>query len=163
MRAALISLLLAACSGGSYALGKQTMAELRHVHGSPAHGVPGPWVIMGYRIGENALHRLRLSREEAHAVKVTHRGPQEFQYSCMLDGLLVSTGASPGKMNLWFEAASEPEQLQTTIEDRKTGRVLHYRVSKRAFQAFDGVDYKDFPAAADKLAEMPDDVLFDVD
>lgn len=158
-----VILALAACAGHPYALSGSTVSELRRVHGAPEHGVPGPWVMLGYRLGEDAMKRLGLSREQAHAVKVTHRAPAEFQYSCMLDGLLVATGASPGKMNLWFEPVSSADELQTTIEDRKTGRTLRYRISERAAKAFEGVDYKDFPDAAARLADMPSDALFTVD
>lgn len=134
--------------------------EVRRVHGAPAHGVPGPWALAGWRIGKDALERLGASRRQPWALLVTHRSPREVGYTCMLDGLQAATGASPGKMNLLHEAIEDG--LETVIVDRRSGRTLTYRLAPEFEARFGDVDHADFPAAAFSLDALPDEAVFTV-
>jgi hypothetical protein len=138
------------------------VARTRFVHGAPGHGVPGPWALTGYRIGENALGRLGLTREQAWELRVTHRSQPEVRYTCMMDGLMAATGVSPGKMNLKFEPVSSEDALVTVVTQPRTHRQLTY-VLKPAFRdRIRPVDFADFPTAERALAATPDDELFTV-
>jgi formylmethanofuran dehydrogenase subunit E len=82
-------------TGGEFEL---TLDErLNHVR--EVHGEAGPWAVAGYRIGERALKELSVPRH-SFGLLVLHRAPAEVQYSCVTDGLMAATGASPGKLNL---------------------------------------------------------------
>src|SRR5262249_50010144 len=48
--------------------------EVRFVHGAPEHGVPGPWALVAYRIGKDALAKLGQQRG-SFSIAVTHRSP----------------------------------------------------------------------------------------
>ena len=53
----------------------ECLARVREVHGGG-----GPWAVVGYRMGQRALHDLDRPRH-SFAVRVTHRCPAEVQYS----------------------------------------------------------------------------------
>lgn len=135
-------------------------AQVRAVHGAPAHGVPGPWALIGFRIGADALRRLGATRDDARELLVTHRAPRAARYACVLDGLQASTGASPGKLNLQLEPVARPEALETVVQHRPSGRRLRYRLEPGFLARFQEVDYADFPAAARDLDALPDQALF---
>jgi len=59
-----LSLLLVAPDGGTLDT-HDAVSATRFIHGSPDHGVPGPWALSGFRIGAHALKRLGLTREQA--------------------------------------------------------------------------------------------------
>ena len=136
--------------------------DVRFVHGAPAHGVPGPWAMAGYRIGKNALERLGITRERSWEIVVTHRCPSKVQYTCMLDGLLAATGASPGKMNLVHETAADEDSLETVVVHTPTNRQLVYRLKKELRDKIRPIDYAEFPAAEKMLESLKDDEIFEV-
>jgi formylmethanofuran dehydrogenase subunit E len=139
----------------------EAVREVRFVHGAPEHGVPGPWALSGYRIGKNALARLGITREKAWEIVVTHRSPKKVQFTCMMDGLLAATGASPGKMNLLHEEATE-EALETVVTHKPSGKVLTYRLTKSFREKIGPVERADFPKAAAMLEGMKDEEVFTV-
>ncbi len=137
--------------------------EVRFVHGAPSHGVPGPWALTAHRIGKDALHRFGIARERSWEIVVTHKAPKSVRYTCMLDGFLASTGASPGKMNLLHEAVESEEQLETVVLHKPTKRTLTYRLVKAFRDEIRDVEYAKFPEAAQKLDAMKDEQVFTVE
>jgi len=68
------------------------------------HGHLGPWVTVGAMIGHDALQRLETPGQ--WEIEVICWMPPEKQcrpFSCILDGLQVSTGATMGKQNIRFD------------------------------------------------------------
>jgi len=140
---------------------QERQAQVRFVHGSPGHGVPGPWALAGHRIGLHALEKLERKRGQVWGVRFVHRCPQEVRYTCMVDGLQAATGASLGKLNLSLEAASA-EELETVVVDAERGLTLRYRLTPSFRERFYEVDYADFPQAARQLDALPDEEVFEV-
>jgi formylmethanofuran dehydrogenase subunit E len=161
MTALLLALLSAAPTG--VPAKTDPIAASRFIHGAPAHGVPGPWVLSGYRVGAHALKRLGLTREQAFELEVVHRAVPEVRYACMADGLMASTGASPGKLNLSMENVDTEDELETIVTHKKTGLQLVYRLKKELRDRIRETDYADFPRAAKMLAALKDDALFTVE
>ncbi len=137
--------------------------EVRFVHGAPEHGVPGPWALVAYRIGKDALTRFGVKREQSWDLIVTHRSPRKVQYACMLDGLLAATGCSPGKMNLVHEAVEGEDDLATTILHKPSKRTLTYKLTKSFRDKIRSVDEAAYPAMAKIMESMKDDEVFTVE
>lgn len=135
-------------------------ASVRFVHGAPPHGTPGPWALAGHRIGVDALRRLGVTRGDAWGITVTHRAPAEVRYTCVIDGVQAATGASLGKLNLALEPVASPDDLETVVVERRTGRTLTYRLTPAFRARFFDADYDAFPQAARELDRLPDDEVF---
>lgn len=135
----------------------------RFVHGSPPHGVPGPWALSGYRIGANALKRLGLTREQSFELDVVHRSEPSIRYTCMADGLMASTGASPGKLNVKLENVGSEDELVTIVTHARSKRALTYRLTKTFRDRIREVPYADFPKAAKALEKLSDAEVFTVE
>lgn len=134
---------------------QEAAKAVRFIHGSPAHGIPGPWALLGHRMGLDALQRLHKSREQSWDLLITHRAPAEVKYTCMVDGLQASTGTSAGKLNLRHETIASAAHVESLVRDKKSGRTLRYKPSKAFVEAFNATDYADFPAAAEELFAKP--------
>lgn len=136
--------------------------EVRFVNGAPAHGVPSPWALTGYRIGQHALAKLGVTRDRSWETVVTLRSPREERFTCVLDGLLASTGASPGKLNLVLETVADEDEIEVVIVHKPTGRSLTYTLAKAFRDKIRGVETAGFPAAAKALGALPDGDVFAV-
>lgn len=62
------------------------------------HGHIGPYAVLGYRLGCWLLERLGCGKYFGAHITVT--GPGVTPYTCLLDGLQLSTGHTLGKRNL---------------------------------------------------------------
>jgi formylmethanofuran dehydrogenase subunit E len=83
------------------------------------HGIPAPFAVAGYLMGEHALTALGLERFSPE-VEVTHHSPATPLWTSVADGLQAATGASLGKLNL--KHAIEAKETYAVIRNRKTGR-----------------------------------------
>lgn len=90
------------------------------------HGSAGVFAVVGYSMGQRALHELGEARG-SFDLEVTHRTPMKVQYSCVADGVQASTGVSAGKLNLDLVEAPVSE-FETIFRDRKTGKQLVFRI-----------------------------------
>jgi formylmethanofuran dehydrogenase subunit E len=125
------------------------------------HGGVGPWAVVGYRMGERALHELGLERH-SHDLRVSHFCPKKVQFTCMADGVHAATGASGGKLNLQiFESARG--ELHTTFENIKTGRSVTFRIEPKLAEKIKDLPYDQFEAVSAGLAKEPDEALFSMD
>ncbi len=124
------------------------------------HGHVGPWAVLGYRMGEHARENLNLPRH-SRGFLVVHHTPMEFKYTCVADGLMATTGASPGKMNLNLEPATL-DDLHVVITDRYSGRVLTYRVRPEIVSQIRDIQPEQLHQSSHDLATLPDARLFEV-
>jgi len=69
------------------------------------HGHLGPYAVLGYRLGSWLLHRLGCGKYFGAHITVTGAGTTP--YTCLLDGLQVSTGHTLGKRNLTLNIAAD--------------------------------------------------------
>jgi formylmethanofuran dehydrogenase subunit E len=122
------------------------------------HGAAGVFAVAGYRMGQRALHDLAIPRG-SFALDVTHRTPLEVQYSCVADGWQAATGVSAGKLNLHIVEVS-PEQTQTLIRDKKSGRALLFRLRTEFLKKYLNTPPDKQVAAGREVADLPDDQIF---
>ncbi len=88
-----------------------TMADLERFHGHV-----GPFVALGARMGEYAITQYNLPRY--FGITVDAECPAIPPHACLIDGLMVSTGATYGKKNIHH---IEANQIKVTIRDDRTG------------------------------------------
>lgn len=69
------------------------------------HGHIGPYAVLGYRLGCWLLEQLRCGTY--FGAQITVAGPDVTPYTCLLDGLQVSTGHTLGKRNLTLKATAD--------------------------------------------------------
>ena len=122
------------------------------------HGVAGVFAVAGYRMGERALHDLGAQRG-SFALDVTHRTPLKVQYSCVADGWQAATGVSAGKLNLHIVEVS-PEQTETIIRDRKSGRALLFRLRPEFLRKYLDTPQNKQAVVGREVANLPDDQIF---
>lgn len=103
------------------------------------HGAPGPWAVLGYRMGEAALLQLGLPRG-SFDLMIVHHTPDKVQYSCIADGASAATGASVGKLNLKLAPASDDDDVFTEYSNKKTGVTVKLRPSAAFRARFAGAD-----------------------
>jgi len=88
-----------------------TMEALAHFHG---HG--GPFVILGGLMGDYAIAKYGMPKYFGVTVKA--ECPPTPPHSCLIDGLMVGSGATYGKKNIEHIVA---DQIRVTIGNDKTG------------------------------------------
>jgi formylmethanofuran dehydrogenase subunit E len=96
-----------------------TLSELEAFHGHL-----GPYVVIGARIGDMAIRRLKAKRYGGLHVWVesTDKPPQR----CAIDGLQVATGATYGKANIEFIPSP---QFRVRLLNGETHRGLNVRLT----------------------------------
>ena len=152
---AIVLMIANVASASDEALIKERLDRVRAVHGGT-----GPWAVVGYRMGERALKELNVPRQ-SFSLSVVHRCPLEVQYSCMADGLQAATGVSSGKLNLKIEKATV-DQLGTTVEDRKTGRRVSFKIKPELAKSIANLPYDRLEAEGRRVAGLPDDAVFEL-
>ena len=61
------------------------------------HGHLGPYILLGYKIGQLAIAKLRTKNKE---LRTDYFGPAKTPYTCLVDGLQIVTGCTYGKRNI---------------------------------------------------------------
>jgi formylmethanofuran dehydrogenase subunit E len=80
------------------------------------HGHVGPFVAMGAIMGEYAVTQYDIPRYFGLTVHV--ECPNQPPHSCLIDGLMVGTGATMGKRNIILKDA---DSIRVVIENDDTG------------------------------------------
>ena len=124
------------------------------------HGAAGVFAVVGYRIGERALGELN-EKWGSFNLDVTHRTPLEVQWSCIADGIQASTGVSVGKLNLHLVETTR-ENLETIIRDKRSGKVVSFRLQPAFLSKFLDIQENRQPEAAREVLKLSDDAIFTV-
>lgn len=91
------------------------------------HGHVGPWNVLGWRIGQAALRELNATWGH-HELELICYVPAQTPYTCLVDGLAVGTGNSPGRLDL--KLAEVFDYRQSFVAARRkdgAGPVLEFR------------------------------------
>jgi formylmethanofuran dehydrogenase subunit E len=124
------------------------------------HGAAGVFAVVGYRIGVRALNELQEQRG-SFSLDVTHHTPFQVQWSCIADGVQAATGVSAGKLNLRL-VETTPDKLETIMKDKRSGKVLSFRLRPEFLSKYlDTPDDRQAAAARDVL-KLPDSAIFTV-
>lgn len=133
------------------------------------HGHLGPWIVIGAVAGRDARERLGAGYWDVEVVCWMPPDRQRQPWSCILDGLQVSTGATLGKQNIRF--AYSPEVVR---EDRPVVHVIRraaegrpavgfaYRVNDRLAARLAGMTPDRLEAMSREIAREPAEALFEI-
>ncbi|MBZ0258381.1 formylmethanofuran dehydrogenase subunit E family protein [bacterium] len=93
------------------------------------HGHVGPFVAMGARMGEYAVTHYDIPRYFGLTVNV--ECPASPPHSCLIDGLMVGTGATMGKRNIILKDA---EQIRVVVENDDTGEQAIFTIKPEVIE-----------------------------
>lgn len=123
------------------------------------HGDAGAWAVAGWRMGEAALKKLGLERG-AFALNVEHQSPREVRYACIADGVQAATGASVGRLQLWFTEA-KVDKLVTVYTNKDTKQVVKLRPTAAFRKKFMEVPREKARAAGREAMTMAEADVFE--
>ena len=114
------------------------------------HGHLGPYLVLGYRAGEEAI---RLIGAQKHfGVKVEVACPDLPPPRCFIDGLQLSTGATFGKANISQTTAPE---IMAKISNKKTGQTVTVELTDYMKSLFKPRTHEELDVFAREVAAMP--------
>lgn len=88
------------------------------------HGHVGPWNVLGWRIGQAALREFN-TEWGRHDLDIICYIPMETPYSCMVDGLVLGTGNSIGRLDIRLAEVMSINLIYVAIRRKDgTGPVL---------------------------------------
>jgi formylmethanofuran dehydrogenase subunit E len=91
------------------------------------HGHVGPWNVLGWRIGQAALREFDV-KWGRHELDIICYIPMETPYSCMADGLVVSTGNCIGRLDIRLAEVMSLELIHIVIRRKdRSGSILIFR------------------------------------
>jgi formylmethanofuran dehydrogenase subunit E len=95
--------------------------------GTRIHGGFGSHIAVGLRIGADAMERLKPGPRE---LTITYYSGEKAPCPCVADGIMLSTGTSPGQGSLAVAAEKAPAGLMGSalVQHRKTGAILRYDI-----------------------------------
>jgi formylmethanofuran dehydrogenase subunit E len=96
--------------------------------GTRIHGVFGPLIPIGIRIGLDAKDKLKA---EPRGLTLLYYSGEKAPCPCIADGIMLATQASPGQGTLQMAAEKAPAGFLAVaiVRNRKTGEGLRYAVS----------------------------------
>lgn len=122
-----------ACAAAALLLCLQPMARAETPEewvalGTRVHGFFGGFIPAGIRIGLDAMDRLKAQPRE---LSVLYYQGEKAPCPCMLDGVMLAVGASPGQGTAKVADAKAPAGALAVIvvTHRKTGAAIRYTVA----------------------------------
>ncbi|MFW6110469.1 MAG: FmdE family protein [Thermoproteota archaeon] len=124
------------------------------------HGHLGPFLVIGVRLGILAKQKLNLNSDEMSNLQVTAELPLLTPFSCILDGLQITTQCtlgnqklrfknSQGEIKIHFNHLNSPKEVSIHV-NRRIAEELQHRLSQGASKE----------ELAKEIISMPEDTLF---
>ena len=123
------------------------------------HGHVGPYVVIGLRMGCAAKKALNLSDDDA--VRLTTEVSVQLHppFSCLLDGIQVSTTCTVGNRRLQFKNARNIKAIFSSQKDAKTVKIKLTKQFREQLEQRKKQDKLDEPFAWE-IAKLPENQLF---
>lgn len=121
------------------------------------HGHAGMWVALGFRAGRFAMERLEPERikDMVCSVELPYKTP----YSCLLDGIQVSSCCTTGKCNLRFRDTEK--ELEIVFENTKTREKTHLQIKPEIIKQIKEREHHDKETEnTEWLLNLPFDDIF---
>lgn len=118
------------------------------------HGHLGPYVVVGYRMGEAANEELTPDPFEKEVIVRT--GPEP-PLSCMVDGIQFSSGCTLGKGNIRIEDDKKPKAIFSREEksvEINVKRKIHEKIKKARGENLEKISKKIFEKPTSELFEV---------
>lgn len=125
------------------------------------HGHLGPFLVIGVRAGLVGLNRVGITKGDT--LVVTASVPIRIPFSCILDGLQISTNCTIGNQRL---SVRNSDEIQVTFERKGNGRKVVVALNRSTFSKLksqllqENLSDREVRELAWKVASMPKDKLF---
>ncbi len=125
------------------------------------HGHIGPYLVLGLKMGEAAKKTLNISNTELEQLRAEVAIPLFPPFSCLLDGVQVSTTCTIGNQRLQFKNS---KNIQATFVVEESGKIVKITFTKpfKSILEEKKKQEKLNEAYAWELAQMPDNQLFKI-
>lgn len=124
------------------------------------HGHLGPFLVIGVRMGQVGLNRLRVA--EAKSIRITASLPLHVPFSCILDGLQIATKCTVGnrKLSLVDSAKIEAEFKRKDGGQKITVALNQSVIEKLELLPKEPLTDEELRELAWRVASVPEDELF---
>lgn len=124
------------------------------------HGHVGPWNVLGWRIGQAALRELG-SAWGRHELEVICYVPLQTPFTCLVDGVAVGTGNSPGRLDLRMAEVFDYRQVHVAARRKDgTGAVLEFWPSAAYLKSILNQPLDALERLSRQCAQRPEQELF---
>jgi formylmethanofuran dehydrogenase subunit E len=121
------------------------------------HGHVGPYLVIGLKMGVAAKKALNISDTECTLLRAEVAVPLHPPFSCLLDGIQVSTTCTIGNQRLRVENS---ETIQATFKRQKNAKKVKITLTQNLSEQLK--QNKLTETFAWKLAELPENQLFNI-
>lgn len=125
------------------------------------HGHVGPFLVIGLKMGAAAKKALNVSDADCTLLKAEVSVPLHPPYSCLLDGIQVSTTCTIGNQRLKIKYS---KTIQATFRSEKDAKAVKITITKHFSEQLEQKQKQDKldEAFAWELAELPENQLFNI-
>ena len=125
------------------------------------HGHVGPFLVIGLKMGAAAKKALNVSDAECTLLRAEVAVPLHPPFSCLLDGIQVSTTCTIGNQRLRVENS---ETIQATFTRQKDAKKVKITLTQNLSEQLEQKQKQDKleEAFAWELAELPENQLFNI-
>lgn len=129
------------------------------------HGHLGPFLILGLRIGLLGFKKLNLNKNKIENLYIIAALNYSIPYSCIIDGLQVSTGCTIGNKKLIIKNSSN-SFVKVNFLNKKDDKCITISVNKKVLNKIidemkhENKNSKKILELAKKIALMPNKELF---
>ena len=125
------------------------------------HGHVGPFLVIGLKMGAAAKKALNVSDAECTLLRAEVAVPLHPPFSCLLDGIQVSTTCTIGNQRLRVENS---ETIQATFTRQKDAKKVKITLTQHLSEQLEQKQKQDKleEAFAWELAELPENQLFNI-
>ncbi len=139
--------------------------EFKHILEKAAefHGHLGPFLTIGVKMGLIGLNRIGIDRGEALTIVASL--PYRVPFSCIIDGIQVSTNCTVGNQRL---SLNDSPRIQAVFKRKKNGQKVIVALNQVTFEKLksqllqNALQDEEVRELAWKVAEMPEGELFTV-
>jgi formylmethanofuran dehydrogenase subunit E len=125
------------------------------------HGHVGPFLVIGLKMGAAAKKALNISNKECTLLGADVAVPLHPPFSCLLDGIQVSTTCTIGNQRLQIK---DSKTIQAIFRSEKDAKTVKIRLTEQFSEQLDEKQNQDEldEAFAWEVAELPENQLFNV-
>lgn len=127
------------------------------------HGHLGPFVVIGVRMGKTAKRILNSTDSENDALHVTVEVPLLTPFSCVLDGIQITTQCTVGNQKLKIKNSTK--EITAHFQNVETGKTLTISVNPEITETLMNKLSQGFPNGklALEIARTPENQLFTIE